>query len=57
VLPPLGARGGARELAAHLTAGGVSLSLRRERVRLSPHFYTQDAEVDRVVALVRDFLG
>ena len=56
-VPPAGARGGAAELAAHLTAEGVSLSLRRGRVRLSPHFYTRDDEVDRLVALVRGFLG
>ncbi|HET9451283.1 MAG TPA: aminotransferase class V-fold PLP-dependent enzyme [Aggregicoccus sp.] len=56
-VPPTGARGGPPELAAHLTAAGVSLSLRRERVRLSPHFYTREDEVDRVVSLVRDFLG
>ena len=57
-VPPPGSRaGGAAQLAAHLAASGVSLALRRERVRLSPHFYTREDEVDRVVALVRDFLG
>jgi cysteine desulfurase / selenocysteine lyase len=55
-VPPPGTRSPAA-LAQGLTAAGVSLSLRRERVRLSPHFYTQDAEVDRVVALVRGLLG
>jgi cysteine desulfurase / selenocysteine lyase len=53
--PPAGTRSAA-ELAAHLTAAGVSLSLRRERVRLSPHFYAQEAEVEQVVERVRAFL-
>ncbi|MBF5043478.1 aminotransferase class V-fold PLP-dependent enzyme [Aggregicoccus sp. 17bor-14] len=55
-VPPPGGRSAA-ELSAHLGAQGVSHSLRRERVRLSPHFYTLDAEVDRVVELVRGFVG
>jgi selenocysteine lyase/cysteine desulfurase len=46
-----------KALAAHLTEHLVSFSLRRGRIRLSPHFYIQPAEVDRVVALVRDFSG
>jgi len=53
-LPP---RGDVTALAAHLTEHLVSFSLRRGRIRLSPHFYNQPAEVDRVVALVRDFVG
>ena len=58
VVPPAGSRGGgAGQLAAHLAASGVSQALRRERVRLSPHFYTREDEVDRVVALVRAFRG
>ncbi|OJH40610.1 aminotransferase class V-fold PLP-dependent enzyme [Cystobacter ferrugineus] len=53
-LPP---RGDVTALAAHLSENLVSFSLRRGRIRLSPHFYIQPAEVDRVVALVRDFSG
>jgi cysteine desulfurase / selenocysteine lyase len=53
-LPP---RGDVAALGGHLSANGVSFSLRRGRIRLSPHFYNQPAEVDRVVALVRDFAG
>lgn len=53
-LPP---RGEAAALAEHLSAHHVSLSLRRGRIRISPHFYNQPAEVDRLVALVRDFTG
>ena len=53
-LPP---RGEAVALARHLSAHQVSFSLRRGRIRISPHFYNQPAEVDRLVALVRDFTG
>jgi selenocysteine lyase/cysteine desulfurase len=35
----------------------VSLSLRRGRVRVSPHFYNQPEELERLLRLVRDFMG
>lgn len=35
-----------------LTAGGVSHSLREGAIRLSPHFYNTDAEIDAAVALL-----
>ena len=44
----------ATAVAAHLAANRVSVTVRRGRVRVSPHFYTSDAEMDRVVELVRD---
>ena len=43
-------------VAAHLEAHAVSLTVRRGRIRLSPHFYTTDAEIDSVLRLVRESL-
>lgn len=48
--------GSGEALHRHLEENGVSLSLRRGRVRASPHFYTRDEEIDRVVALVREWV-
>jgi selenocysteine lyase/cysteine desulfurase len=50
---PVGAS--ATDLHAHLTASGVVLSLRRGRLRASPHFMNTEEEMDRTVALVREF--
>jgi selenocysteine lyase/cysteine desulfurase len=41
-------------VAAHLAANRVSVTVRRGRIRVSPHFYTTDAEMDEVIRLVRD---
>ncbi len=51
-LPPAGEP---RALANWLGERDVSLSLRRGRVRLSPHFYNQPQEVERLLRLVREF--
>ena len=53
-LPP---RGDVKALATYLSEHTVSFSLRRGRIRLSPHFYNQPAEVERVVEMVRAFSG
>ena len=53
-LPP---RGDPKALADWLSARDVSLSLRRGRVRLSPHFYNQPEEMERLLQLVREFPG
>lgn len=53
-VPP---RGEARTLAAWLGERDVSLSLRRGRIRLSPHFYTSPGEAGRLLQEVRGFLG
>jgi cysteine desulfurase / selenocysteine lyase len=53
-VPP---KGEAQALAAWLEERGVSLSLRRGRVRLSPHFYTEPGEATRLLQEVRSFLG
>jgi cysteine desulfurase/selenocysteine lyase len=51
-------RGGdPKPLAAWLSERDVSLSVRRGRVRLSPHFYNQPEELERLLRLVRDFTG
>ncbi|XXF79609.1 aminotransferase class V-fold PLP-dependent enzyme [Myxococcaceae bacterium GXIMD 01537] len=44
-----------RALAQYLAERNVSVSLRRGRIRISPHFYTRPEEVDRLVELVRDY--
>jgi len=51
-LPP---RGEVRALASYLSERNVSFSLRRGRIRISPHFYNQPEELDRLVELVRGF--
>jgi selenocysteine lyase/cysteine desulfurase len=53
-VPP---RGDPKALADWLSAKDVSLSLRRGRVRLSPHFYNQPEEMERLLQLVREFPG
>ena len=53
-VPP---RGDPNALADWLSARDVSLSLRRGRVRLSPHFYNQPEEMERLLQLVREFPG
>ena len=53
-LPP---RGEVTALATYLAERNVAFSLRRGRLRLSPHFYNVPAEVDRVVEMVRAFSG
>lgn len=44
-----------RALSAYLSSKKVIHSVRRGRIRLSPHFYTTDEELDRLVALVRAY--
>lgn len=53
-LPP---RGDVKELASYLSQRNVSFSLRRGRIRISPHFYNQPEEIDRLVEMVRGFSG
>ncbi|WP_164007177.1 aminotransferase class V-fold PLP-dependent enzyme [Pyxidicoccus trucidator] len=53
-LPP---GGEARPLGAWLAERNVALSVRRGRIRLSPHFYNLPEEMDRLVELVRTRLG
>jgi cysteine desulfurase / selenocysteine lyase len=51
-------RGGdPRALSAWLSEQGVSHSLRRGRLRVSPHFYNQPEEMERLLRLVREFTG
>lgn len=45
-------RADARGLIDALTAASVSVSLRRGRIRVSPHCYTTDDEIDRFISLV-----
>ncbi len=44
-----------RALASYLAERNVSISLRRGRIRISPHFYTRPEEMDRLVEVVRGF--
>lgn len=44
-------------VAAHLAANRVSVTVRRGRIRVSPHFYTTDEEMQTVVRLVGDALS
>lgn len=44
-----------RALGAYLGERRVSHSVRRGRIRLSPHFYNTDEEMDRLVELVRAY--
>ncbi|PTL80612.1 aminotransferase class V-fold PLP-dependent enzyme [Vitiosangium sp. GDMCC 1.1324] len=53
-LPP---RGEVRALGSYLSERNVSFSLRRGRIRISPHFYNQPGEIDRLVEMVRAFSG
>lgn len=53
-VPP--APAGVAAVAAHLGANRVSVTVRRGRIRVSPHFYTTDAEIAEVVRLVREAL-
>ena len=46
-------RGTAEELAARAQAAGVMLSPRRGRVRISPHFYSDDRDLAALVDLLR----
>ncbi len=55
-LPP-GGDADIKALATHLKDHQVNFSVRRGRIRVSPHFYNQPAELDRLVALVRGFSG
>ncbi len=45
------------ELLHRLEEKGFVLSLRRERLRVSPHFYNTDEEIDRLVAEVSSVVG
>jgi len=66
VSPPAGARAGiltflppsgdAQTLVDRLQARQVQLSCRRERIRISPHFYSSDEEIERFIALVQSCL-
>ncbi|HEX8436529.1 aminotransferase class V-fold PLP-dependent enzyme [Archangium sp.] len=53
-LPP---RGEVKALASYLSERNVSFSLRRGRIRISPHFYNQPEEIERLVEMVRGFSG
>lgn len=53
-LPP---RGDVKALGVYLSERHVSYSLRRGRIRLSPHFYNSPGDVDRVLEMVREFGG
>jgi selenocysteine lyase/cysteine desulfurase len=44
-----------RALSTYLGERNVSASLRRGRIRISPHFYNRPEELDRLVELVRGF--
>jgi selenocysteine lyase/cysteine desulfurase len=49
-------------IAAHLAEKKIAVSLRHDRsgrplIRFSPHFYNTEAELDRVVAAVREVLA
>ena len=46
-----------RALHAELTAQFISVSLRRGRIRVSPHVYTRDEEIAQLVAVVRDVIS
>ncbi len=52
-------RVGGREeaLFGELSGKGFSVSLRRGAIRISPHFYTTDDEIDRLVEAIRAFSG
>ena len=39
----------------HCLERGVALSLRGERIRLSPHFYADDSDIERFLAVLDDF--
>lgn len=47
VIPP---RGGVEELTEGLAAQGIRIAHRAGRLRIAPHFYNSEEEVDRVVA-------
>jgi selenocysteine lyase/cysteine desulfurase len=49
--------GDPRALYEWLSERDVNLSLRRGRLRISPHFYNRPEELERLVRLVRDFTG
>lgn len=53
-VPP---RGDVAELAARLGERGIALSLRRGRVRISPHFYNRAEEIALLLAEVRAFVA
>jgi selenocysteine lyase/cysteine desulfurase len=38
---------------ARLKEAGVDVSLRADRVRVSPHFYNTEAEIDRLLEVLR----
>ena len=40
---------------AHLAAIGAVVGLRQERIRLSVHFYNTESEIDRVIALIKNY--
>jgi selenocysteine lyase/cysteine desulfurase len=41
-------------MSARLEAAGVAHSLREGAIRLSPHFYNTEDEVDRALAVLED---
>ena len=43
------------DLYRHLTENGVILTVRRGMLRFSPHLYNNEADIDRVLDLVRDW--
>ncbi|MBF0481515.1 MAG: aminotransferase class V-fold PLP-dependent enzyme [Desulfovibrionaceae bacterium] len=42
-------------LFAHCLQHGVALSLRSERIRLSPHFYADESDLERFIEVLDDF--
>lgn len=55
ILTFLPGEGDPRAMYGWLSERNVSLSLRRGRLRISPHFYNQPEELERLVRLARDF--
>ena len=55
ILTFLPGAGDPRALYGWLSERDVSLSLRRGRLRVSPHFYNRPEELEQLVRLARDF--
>ena len=67
VTPPAGSRGGSifvewtngttSKIYEELEKSGVRASLRRDRIRFSPHFYTLDSEIDEVLRRLKMYVA